>query len=295
MKTLFKTLILMFMVSGLYAQKDFQGLATYKTLTKLGNVNSEDNLAKSGVSAEMQATILAAIKKGSQQTYTLEFDKGQSIYKKEEKLSAPQPNSSGFSISISSTTAAGGDILYKNIKENRYTSSNESYSKLFLVQDELQKHDWKLENETKNIGQYTCYKATKTITKTVIVSSFTSFSVNDKKSNKDDDEEKEPETKEETVTITAWYTPQIPVGTGPDIYHGLPGLILEVNDGRTTTICSKIVLNPKNKIEIKEPKKGKKVNQSEFNAIVKKKNEELREQFRSRGSRGGVIFQEIGG
>ena len=47
------------------------------------------------------------------------------------------------------------------------------------------------------------------------------------------------------ITISAWYTPQIPVSAGPGNYHGLPGLILEVNDGSETVICSKIVINPK--------------------------------------------------
>ena len=50
----------------------------------------------------------------------------------------------------------------KNTKEGRYTNQNESFSKLFLIKDELQKLDWKLTGETKNIGEYTCYKATLT-------------------------------------------------------------------------------------------------------------------------------------
>jgi GLPGLI family protein len=49
------------------------------------------------------------------------------------------------------------------------------------------------------------------------------------------------------VTITAWYTPEIPVNQGPENYWGLPGLILEINDGKTVILCSKIVLNPKEK------------------------------------------------
>jgi GLPGLI family protein len=32
------------------------------------------------------------------------------------------------------------------------------------------------------------------------------------------------------VTITAWYT-EIQVNQGPENYWGLPGLILEINDG----------------------------------------------------------------
>jgi GLPGLI family protein len=58
----------------------------------------------------------------------------------------------------------------------------------------------------------------------------------------------------ETV-ITAWYTPETPVSQGPDNYK--LGLILEVNDGRTVVLCSKVILNPKVKTDIKAPTKGK--------------------------------------
>lgn len=88
-------------------------------------------------------------------------------------------------------------------------------------------------------------------------------------------------------TITAWYTPEIPVNQGPDEYWGLPGLILEVNDGRTTILCSKIVLNPKEQVTIKEPTKGKEVSQKEFNETVMEKMQEMRERFQNDRNRGG--------
>ena len=275
-------LLFMFLIVTMgNAQQDFQGEATYKTLTKFDiNLDEDDSksaIKSSSISPEIRKQLRDQLKKGSQQTYTLSFDKEQSLYKKEEQLSTPQPNSSGIRISFS---GGAGDILYKNTKENRYTNQNEVFSKVFLIQDELEKHEWKLEDETKNIGQYTCFKATKTITRTVNVGGV-SFSFNSNK----DDEEKKPETREEEITVVAWYTPQIPVSTGPDIYHGLPGLILEVNDGRTTTICSKVVLNPNGKKGIKEPKSGKKVNQKEYDEIVEKRTEEQRKQFSTGGGR----------
>ena len=78
-------------------------------------------------------------------------------------------------------------------------------------------------------------------------------------------------------TITAWYCPEIPINQGPENYWGLPGLILEVNDGKTVILCSKIVLNSKDKVEIKPVSKGKVVTQKEFDETVKKKMEEMRE------------------
>jgi GLPGLI family protein len=85
------------------------------------------------------------------------------------------------------------------------------------------------------------------------------------------------------ITITAWYTPEIPVNQGPEGYWGLPGLILEVNDGKTTILCSKVVLNPKDKAEIKAPNNGKEVSQKEYDEIVTKKMEEMSEMGRGQG------------
>jgi GLPGLI family protein len=64
----------------------------------------------------------------------------------------------------------------------------------------------------------------------------------------------------------------------------LPGLILEVNDGRTTILCSKIILNAKEKVEIKPSKKGKVISQKDYDETVIKKMEEFREMNRGRAS-----------
>jgi len=88
------------------------------------------------------------------------------------------------------------------------------------------------------------------------------------------------------IEVTAWYTMQIPVNQGPGEYWGLPGLILEVNAGRTTLLCSKIVMNPAEKTEIKKPVKGKEVTKKEYNDIIKKKMEEMREMYGGRNRRG---------
>ena len=163
--------------------------------------------------------------------------------------------------------------LYKNTKEARYTDQNEMFGKVFLIEDKLQRLDWELGAETKNIGEYTCYKATMKRQVAFVVGE---ISVNGDK-DLDTDSEAEPEMEE--IIITAWYTPQIPVNNGPAQYHGLPGLILEVNDGRETLICSKIVLNPKEKISIEEPTKGKKITQEKFNLIMEKKMKEQQERY----------------
>jgi GLPGLI family protein len=89
-------------------------------------------------------------------------------------------------------------------------------------------------------------------------------------------------------TITAWYTPEIPVSQGPEGYWGLPGLILEVNDGKTVILCSKVVLNPKEKVVIKPASKGKVISQKLFDETMIQKMEEMREMYRGRGGSGAT-------
>jgi GLPGLI family protein len=59
---------------------------------------------------------------------------------------------------------------------------------------------------------------------------------------------------------------------------------LETNDGRRTILCSKIVLNPKDKPAIYHPKNGQKVSREEFDEIERKKAMELHE-MRNSGRR----------
>ena len=62
---------------------------------------------------------------------------------------------------------------------------------------------------------------------------------------------------------------------GPGEFWWLPGLILEANYDNTTILCSKVVLNPKNKTEIKKPKKGKKVTKKEHESLIAKQMEQM--------------------
>jgi GLPGLI family protein len=63
---------------------------------------------------------------------------------------------------------------------------------------------------------------------------------------------------------------------GPAEYWGLPGLILEVSAGNTTILCSQIVLNPKKKVDIKMPEKGKEITKNDYQTTIKGKMMEMR-------------------
>ncbi|TNJ43154.1 GLPGLI family protein [Tamlana fucoidanivorans] len=264
------------------AQNNFQGKAYYQSKTSV----DMSNFGGGQLSEERKKQIAARMKSALEKSFILSFNQSESVYKEEEKLDTPSNQSGGMRFSM---MASGGGDQYKNVKTNKVVQEKELFGKKFLIKDSLQKLDWVLTGDTKVIGKYTCFKATAVKKKTGI--DFSSFRRRDNATKpKDSSENTKEATKEEPeapkkIDVVAWYTPQIPVNQGPDVYWGLPGLILEVNADRTTILCSKIIINPSDKEKLKEPTKGKEVTQEEYEAIVLEKTEEMREMFRSR--RGG--------
>lgn len=266
-------------ISSLVHGQDIAGVATYKTQRKV-----DITLDSTQMDDTMKQQILAQLKKQFERTYLLDFNKNESIYKQEESLDAPMPGGGG-GMQIVVAGSGDADILYKNVAEHRFANLNDMFGKMFLIKDTLTQRKWNLSKESKNIGNYTCFKATYDYEREVMR---TMVSTNGEDV---DAEESEPEM--ETITVTAWYTPQIPVSNGPGDYYGLPGLILEVSDGELAVLCSKIVLNPKDGVKIEEPSKGKEVSQAEYDAILEKKLAEMNEQFQGDGRRGDGNSVEI--
>lgn len=199
----------------------------------------------------------------------------------------------------------GGGPMYKNVKTKSYAIANEFMGKAFLVRDSLPKIKWQMTGDSKQIGGYNCFKATAVLPASK--SDFRNFRLKDDRQDDKKDDKKEVAKADDKKTnfmeniempaeinVTAWYAPEIPVNQGPEKYWGLPGLILEVNDGKTMILCSKIVLNPKEKAIIKEPTSGQVVTQKEYDEIVIKKTEEMRRQWQNGGHGQGRTIR-IGG
>lgn len=96
--------------------------------------------------------------------------------------------------------------------------------------------EWKLENETKQINNYLCYKAT---------------------------------WKKGKVNVTAWYCPEIPYPSGPIEYGNLPGLIIELQRNKLYYTVSKIIFDCKDFEKINLPE-AKYISEIEFNIILQK-------------------------
>ncbi|WP_397364829.1 GLPGLI family protein [Olleya sp. R77988] len=277
--------------SNAFAQDNFQGQAIYMSKTTV----DMDGFGGREMSPERKKMIMERMKSMLEKTFILDFNKTESMYKEDEALEAP---SGGRGFMMGGMSAG---TIYKNVKENQLLQDQEFFGKQFLIKDSLQTLDWKMGGESKQIGKYTCFKAT--AMKKVDAGDWTNMRRRGGKKGPKNGEEKAEIKKDSTKTdapkdpfdeieipkeieVTAWYTMDIPVNSGPGEYFGLPGLILEINSGRTTVLCTKIVMNPSEKTEIKKPTKGKEVTRDEYQDIVKKKMEEMREMFRSRGGRG---------
>ncbi len=244
--------------------EDFQGKAYYISKSKmdLGNWGAR-------MSEAQKKEIEVRMKNRLEKTYILTFNKEESVFEEDEKLDAI----SGATDSWGKNFAPGEQ--YKNVKINTQVQSQEFYGKQFLVIDELLQIKWTIGKEAKQIGQYMCFKATASVPTNDLT--WYDFSW-DKISN---NESLEQEVK--MTEVEAWYTPQIPVGHGPLEYWGLPGLILEVSAGNTTMLCSKLIINPANKIKVEAPEKGKVVTKKEYQDILVVKMKEFRDNYSGRG------------
>ncbi|EMY79865.1 MULTISPECIES: GLPGLI family protein [Psychroflexus] len=277
--------ILLFCLSISFGNaQTFTGQATYQSKTvfdmKLGGDQIND---------QMRAQIAEMMKKQFEKTYTLDFNSEESLYQEEQNLAAPTGRS-GMMSGMMGNFQSGSQ--YKHIKDSLYLESKEFFGKSFLIQDSLPVLKWELVNESKQIGQYVVFKAV--AVKELDKTAFTEL----RKKEKEGDEENtllendsivsplDQFEMPKSIEIVAWYTPQVPVSHGPSEFWGLPGLIMEVQSGKTTILCSKLILNPKEKVDIEAPSKGKQVTQKEFQDMVLEKTQEMQDMYGG-GKRGG--------
>jgi GLPGLI family protein len=136
------------------------------------------------------------------------------------------------------------NFIHFDISKKVLTEQREFMSRTFLIEAKTDTLQWKLTGNQKHILDFVCLEAE-------LVGS-------------------------EKRTI-AWFTPTIPVSTGPDSYIGLPGLVLHVDigNGQNVIEAKQIDLKTFDSKEISKPKNGRKVSRQEFNRIVNEKTKEM--------------------
>jgi GLPGLI family protein len=134
--------------------------------------------------------------------------------------------------------------LFKDLDKEAKVEKTDFMGKVFLITGTLEEFPWKLTGTQKTIAGYECQQAV---------------------------------FQDTTKKIEAWFTPKIPISSGPAEFGALPGMILEINmdDGKTIISATKVELKKLEKDDIRPPKKGKKVSQEEFDEIVASKTEEM--------------------
>lgn len=281
-KTFIITMIATFFLAvGLHGQ-NFQGVATYQSSRKMGAFS----LKGDGINPQMEEQLKAQLQKQGQKEYTLKFNLTESLWKEVESLDEGGPamaSGGGGNVVLRIGGSGSNGSLYKNTADLKHIESTEVFGKPFLVDDALESREWELTGDSRQIGNYTAYKAV-----------FSVISERKTMSFGNEDEEPEMKTVSDTTNIEAWYTPEIPVSQGPDDYWGLPGLILEVSDGTTSYLCTKVVLNPEEEVNIKVPGKGKKVTREELRVIMEEKQAEMMKNF-SKGKGNSTFRINTGG
>jgi GLPGLI family protein len=135
--------------------------------------------------------------------------------------------------------------LYRNIKDGSTIEYREFFGRYFLITDKSKMPAWKITGEQKKLLGYTCMKATLQV--------------------------------DSATNVVAWFTPQIPVSTGPSIHAGLPGLILEfaMNGDQRTIVATQVEFKKLPKDSLQLPSKGKEMTAEEFKKMEAEKMKEM--------------------
>lgn len=225
----------MFVFHSVTAQKTTNGKITYK-VELVNNQKKIDSLSK----VNPNSSVVEILKTQKPREYELFFNDSVSLSQIKERM-----NSEAFNgIDLVALHLGKSSKFYTYKKKRLILNEKESMGESFILSQHFLK--WKLINRKKKIGKYTVYMAT---TEKEIISIKGSIK----------------------RKITAWYCPEIPIGFGPREFSGLPGLILELEEGSLNFKAEKIELNSNRKIKIKTPTKGKRVTLDEYNNFAKKK------------------------
>ena len=166
--------------------------------------------------------------------FNLDFDKRESVFYVDTETNLGLSDKQGYESIIKTF-----NFYYRN-EDTKKAVERIIAERTYLVESKTSDVVWNITNEQKIIGNYTCIKATTTIT---------GYTATRGVFNK---------------TIEAWFAPSIALSLGPKNYGGLPGLIMELTDMKFTYYVNSMDLDPDFEIEVKKPTRGKTVSREEY-------------------------------
>lgn len=208
--------------------------------------------------------------------FELLFGNNQSLWRISDEQTPEEDNGGNGGVQIRMIGGGVDDISYYDISKGTSTEQRDMFEKKFVISDSIRKLNWKLTGESKTVLGHSCQKAT-------------AQRIGIRMSMNMDNGKMERKEMPDTSTVIAWFTPDIPVATGPAELQGqLPGLILEVDINNGRQVYKATEISPKADIAaIKEPKNGKKVTRDEF----RKETQKMMDEMQKNNQGGGRVIR----
>ena len=187
---------------------------------------------------EYQA-LLAGLTTEKKDSFVLVIDGRMSSYERIEPDEELTDNHRPKIIVVNPSYSEESVSVYKNLSDMSVTELKDLLARTYSITHPLPRYQWNVSTESKEIMGLQTYKAT----------------IGD--------------------SITAWFCPTIPVQDGPGLYCGLPGLILDLEDGQTIYSC--MAINTNSAREVGKPKKAKEMTEEEFASLRRRTIESLKQ------------------
>lgn len=130
-------------------------------------------------------------------------------------------------------------------------SQGNIFEKSFIVSEKLPEVQWQVVDSIRNIGPFEARKAIGSV---------------------------------EGKKLEAWYTTEIPVSIGPNLYGGLKGLILEINlENGDTFLFKEYHAEIPQEVNFTPPSKGKEITKEEFDKLAREKLEQINQTIQEQG------------
>jgi GLPGLI family protein len=132
-------------------------------------------------------------------------------------------------------------FIRRNFEKSTLQEAYELLGKTYIVEDTLLAMNWKIQNDLKEVAGHICMKA-------FIEDTF------------------------KKQQIVAWFAQDIPLNAGPERFHSLPGMILEIdiNDGAMLITANRIdVKKLTTELEVPKKLKGKKIKTPDYDKLIK--------------------------
>ncbi len=158
--------------------------------------------------------------------FDLSFDTGKSIYK---------PGKEVENVKFwGGNGPASDNTVLTDFNSKTVKAIKNVYEQKFFVKDSMRVMEWRVKEEIRTIANFKCQKAVGKIC--------------------------------DSVYVVAFYTEDIPVSGGPEMFGGLPGMILELAIPRlhTTWVADKIEMTAPKESDFAIAEKGKKVSEKEL-------------------------------